>query len=84
MPFIISLYLIYTCNDKIVSVDIDSVNSIYFINYILSISIFVKSDIENIKVEQDNIGQIICILFCNTKIKITKPIFEEKRENLVR
>jgi hypothetical protein len=44
----------------------------------------VVTDIKDIKVERDNTGRIICILFCNAEKRIAKPKFEEEREKLAR
>jgi uncharacterized protein YuzE len=61
---------------------------IYFVDHVLSTSTlrngFVKTDIEDIEVERDNTGRIICILFRNAKRRISKPISEEEREKLAR
>ena len=51
---------------------------IYFVDDIPSTSTLqnnsVKTEIEDIKVKRDNTGRIICILFCNAKTRIAKPI----------
>ncbi|RIA98421.1 hypothetical protein C1645_812667 [Glomus cerebriforme] len=61
---------------------------IYFTNYILLMSTLqnnsVKTDIEDIEVERDNMGRIVCILFYNAKNKIVKPISEEERKKLAK
>jgi uncharacterized protein YuzE len=61
---------------------------IYFVDLVPSTSTLrngsVKTDIEDIEVERDNTGRIVCILFHNAKRRISKPISEEEREKLAR
>lgn len=67
--------------------DLDTLK-VYFTDHILLASTLpngsVKTDIEDIEVERDNTGRIVCILFRNAKKKIAKPISEEEREKLAR
>jgi uncharacterized protein YuzE len=58
---------------------------IYFVDHMPPISALrEETDIEDIKVERDNMGRIICILFCNADMRIATPISEEEREKLAR
>ncbi|CAB4438483.1 unnamed protein product [Rhizophagus irregularis] len=56
---------------------------VYFIDFIPSAStVCKKTDIEDIEIEVDDTGRIVCILFCNANEKIAKPITEEERKSL--
>ncbi|POG58372.1 uncharacterized protein OCT59_021832 [Rhizophagus irregularis] len=56
---------------------------VYFIDFIPSAStVCKKTDIEDIEIEVDDTGRIVCILFCNANEKIAKLITEEERKSL--
>jgi len=56
---------------------------VYFIDFIPSAStVCKKTDIEDIEIEVDGTGRIVCILFRNADKRIAKPITEEERKNL--
>ena len=56
---------------------------IYFVDFIPFASIVCKkTDIEDIEIEVDGTGRIVCILFRNANKRIAKPITEEERKIL--